>query len=80
MPENQNLKEIVNCNACDAFDPKIVSSPILVGIVHLLNQHDTIAALEKRKEIKAIEDVRHVRVETKNYQSSMKKAFNVRRR
>ena len=46
------------------FDPKIVSSLILAGIVHILNKHDTIAALETRKEIIFIEDVtRHVGVE-----------------
>ena len=30
------------------IDPKVVSSLILAGIVNVLNQHDTIAALEER--------------------------------
>ena len=60
----ETKKESGNCNVFDVFDPKIVSSLILAGIVHILNKHDTIAALETRKEIIFIEDVtRHVGVE-----------------
>ena len=47
------------------IDQKILSSLILAGIVNILNQHDTVAALEERVNMNAIENVtRNVRVES----------------
>ena len=58
------------------------SSLILAGIVNVLNQHDTIADLEERVEIKAIEDVTlDVRVESlENWVPIQEKNINLLKR
>ena len=78
-----DLKELVETHKKlsngTPIDPKIVSSLILAGIVNILNQHDTVAALEERVNKNAIENVtRNVRVESlENWVTKQEKTINL---